>query len=438
MSTITVCYRNNFRLGSSKKYAVLSFKDDGIKIICTDEYPENFDTLVLALNYRNQCIYLPSVVMDAYGLGKSIYNVEVLDENRFFIRKPKLYDLTFEKPTADKEERTYSLIQKYRTKRINEYKMSVSRKENISMSYKVDMYFGERNYAKITSVPIIPDGANTIDDIKDIYGATEGMIIESKRLLRLLYETKNIEDFNKVLKELLSVCPRKVWKVEELLASSSDQIPEVIQREEDLVMAMQVVNGNQKKDLSFNAFDRYDISVSIPSEEKRQKVLELLAPELRRKVTNIYRIKTSKQEKKFKTYLKERNISEIKSLWHGSRNENWLSIVENSLSLNPNAVITGKMFGNGIYFAPNSLKSWGYTSGGYWTREMSNPTRFMGLYATAYGEPLNVSSPGQYSESKIGHHGCVHAHAGSYLRNDEIIFYNESAMLLTYLVEFAA
>lgn len=171
MSTITVCYRNNFRLGSSKKYAVLSFKDEGIKIICTDEYPENFDTLVLALNYRNQCIYLPSVVMDAYGLGKSIYNVEVLDENRFFIRKPKLYDLTFEKPTADKEERTYSLIQKYRTKRINEYKMSVSRKENISMSYKVDMYFGERNYAKITSVPIIPDGANTIDDIKDIYGA---------------------------------------------------------------------------------------------------------------------------------------------------------------------------------------------------------------------------------------------------------------------------
>ena len=120
MSTITVCYRNNFRLGSSKKYAVLSFKDDGIKIICTDEYPENFDTLVLALNYRNQCIYLPSVVMDAYGLGKSIYNVEVLDENRFFIRKPKLYDLTFEKPTADKEELTYSLIQKYRTKRINE------------------------------------------------------------------------------------------------------------------------------------------------------------------------------------------------------------------------------------------------------------------------------------------------------------------------------
>lgn len=267
---------------------------------------------------------------------------------------------------------------------------------------------------------------------------TEGMITESKRLLGLLYETKNIESFNKVLKELLSVCPREVWKVEELLASSPNQIPSIIQREEDLVMAMQVVTGNQEKNSSYNDFNKYGISVSMATEEKKKKIMELLDPGLRKKVTNIYRIKALKQEKKFKTYLKERNISEIKSLWHGSRNENWLSIVENSLSLNPNAVITGKMFGNGIYFAPNSLKSWGYTSGGYWTREMSNPTRFMGLYATAYGEPLNVSSPGQYSESKIGHHGCVHAHAGSYLRNDEIIFYNESAMLLTYLVEFTA
>lgn len=34
------------------------------------------------------------------------------------------------------------------------------------------------------------------------------------------------------------------------------------------------------------------------------------------------------------------------------------------------------------------------------------------------------------------HCNCVHAHAGSQLLNDEIIFYNESAMLLNYIVEF--
>lgn len=42
---------------------------------------------------------------------------------------------------------------------------------------------------------------------------TEGMIIESKRLLRLLYETKNIEDFNKVLKDYYPFVQEKYGKL---------------------------------------------------------------------------------------------------------------------------------------------------------------------------------------------------------------------------------
>ena len=134
-------------------------------------------------------------------------------------------------------------------------------------------------------------------------------------------------------------------------------------------MAMQVVTGkNVLSDVSDN-FQKENIIVSEASREKREKVLELLSPDLRSKVLNVYRVIPNDQEKKFKKYVKDRNISEIKSLWHGSRNENWLSIVENGLLLHPNAVITGKMFGNGIYFASNAKKSWGYTSGGFWTRE---------------------------------------------------------------------
>ena len=66
-----------------------------------------------------------------------------------------------------------------------------------------------------------------------------------------------------------------------------------------------------------------------------------------------------------------------KLLWHGSRNENWMSIISNGLILNPNAVITGKMFGQGIYFAPKSRKSFGYTSydGSYWARGNSKRNR---------------------------------------------------------------
>lgn len=267
---------------------------------------------------------------------------------------------------------------------------------------------------------------------------TEGMITESKRLLEILYNTKGLEEFNSILKELLAVCPRKVWKVDSLLAASPADIPKIVQREEDLVMAMQVVKGKNVLSDVFDNFQKENIIVSEASREKREKVLELLSPDLRLKVLNVYRVIPKDQEKKFKKYVKDRNISEIKSLWHGSRNENWLSIVENGLLLHPNAVITGKMFGNGIYFASNAKKSWGYTSGGFWTREAGSYTRFMGLYATAYGNPLNVECAHSYSEGTIGDKNCVHAYAGRQLCNDEIIFYNESAMLLTYLVEFAA
>ena len=203
-------------------------------------------------------------------------------------------------------------------------------------------------------------------------------------------------------------------------------------------MAMQVATGKNTFNDTSDNFQKKNIIVTEASKEKRERVLELLTPDLRLKVLNIYRVIPKEQEKKFKQYVKDRNISEIKSLWHGSRNENWLSIAENGLMLHPNAAITGKMFGNGIYFASSAKKSWGYTSGGFWTREMSSSTRFMGLYATAYGNPLNVTSPSNYSEKSIGNFNCVHAHAGNYLRNDEIIFYNEAAMLLTYLVEFSA
>ena len=38
------------------------------------------------------------------------------------------------------------------------------------MKLRVDMYFGEKNYARITSVDDIPEDANFLTDIRDIYG----------------------------------------------------------------------------------------------------------------------------------------------------------------------------------------------------------------------------------------------------------------------------
>lgn len=134
-----------------------------------------------------------------------------------------------------------------------------------------------------------------------------------------------------------------------------------------------------------------------------------------------------------------------KLLWHGSRNQNWWSIINSGLKLSPqNAVITGKMFGRGIYFAPKAQKSIGYTSvpDSHWNNERES-CGFLALYATAYGKPYNVDTNYGIS-SDFGWHDlqkrcpgahCVHAHAGRALRNDEIIFYNESQCTIKYIVK---
>ena len=52
-------------------------------------------------------------------------------------------------------------------------------------------------------------------------------------------------------------------------------------------------------------------------------------------------------------------------LWHGTRTANLLGILTQGLVVNPRQVaITGRAFGDGIYFADAFDKSLGYTGGG--------------------------------------------------------------------------
>lgn len=92
-----------------------------------------------------------------------------------------------------------------------------------------------------------------------------------------------------------------------------------------------------------------------------------------------------------------------------------------------------------LYFAPSSMKSWNYTSyrGTHWAKGNSN-TGIMGLYATAYGQPHDVTCAQKFTQKMLDSLGknCIHAHAGSQLLNDEIVYYDEAAMVLNYIVEF--
>lgn len=191
---------------------------------------------------------------------------------------------------------------------------------------------------------------------------------------------------------------------------------------------------------SEGSFASKDIDVFIATQKQRDEVLSMLGDTLKRKVKRVWRIKPHAQEKRFADYCNRHGIKRIRKFWHGSRNENWASIVLHGLELHPNARITGKMFGDGIYFAPSPAKSFNYTSyqGTYWAHGTSS-TGFMGIYATAYGNPYEPTSYGGNCEPimKASGKDCVHAVASKTgLRNDEVVFFSENAVCINYLVEF--
>lgn len=296
---------------------------------------------------------------------------------------------------------------------------------------------------------------------------TQASIDAAQKIINSLVEAKTIAKFNSLLMELFQVIPRKMSTVTNYVAKKKEDFSYIITREQALLDTMKTQveqdallkkkqieeakeknKENQKENtileelgLVFEECDSEDIA-------KIQMALGDSVDKLRRawKVTNI------QTQKKFDDFVKENEIKETKMLFHGSRNENWWSIISSGLALKPtNAVITGKLYGMGIYFAPKARKSVGYTSlqGSYWARGSSD-VGYMALMEVAYGTPYDVYDFNSkyhslnYNELQKFKKGanCLHAHAGasmgySSLRNDEIVIYKEEQCTIKYLVEIA-
>lgn len=79
-------------------------------------------------------------------------------------------------------------------------------------------------------------------------------------------------------------------------------------------------------------------------------------------VLDIFMVTRKGEEEIFNDYCKD--IKNRMLLWHGSGLANWLSILKNNFRLPhqlKNVVITGSMFGGGVYFGDLFSKSFGYT-----------------------------------------------------------------------------
>lgn len=282
---------------------------------------------------------------------------------------------------------------------------------------------------------------------------THAMIEEAEFILASLKPDMEVAAFNEQLISLFHAIPRRMGDVRTHIATSPEDFAAIIERESDLldVMKGQVYTAPplvkaDKLDLPDQTIlEANGLTFESATEEDVALIKERLGS-CSSQFVRAWRVCNHKTAGAFHIWQQVNGYPQTKLLWHGSRNENWWSIINMGLVLKPNAVITGKMFGHGIYFAPSARKSLGYTSlsGSYWAHGSAN-TSFMALMEVSYGTPYDVHTYGgglgsmnyeQLQNACPGAH-CLHAHAGSMLRNDEIIVYKEEQVTIRYLVEVA-
>lgn len=284
---------------------------------------------------------------------------------------------------------------------------------------------------------------------------TSDMVDAAQKIIdELANSNLSVDEFNNTLLKLFAVIPRKMGNVRDYLADSNDDFSKIISKEQDLLDVMRgqiyVKPEEPTQDEPIEKKEQTileELGLVIEEVDKNDVALiKTLMKESAGKYRNAWKVTNLKTQERYDKFIKDNNIKDTKLLFHGSRSENFWSIIRTGLVLRPtNAVITGKMFGYGVYYAPKCAKSIGYTSlsGSYWARGGSN-TAYMALFDVAYGTPYNVYNfDSKYydlnydklQKFKPGAN-CLHAHADKgMLRNDEIVVYKEEQMTIKYLIE---
>lgn len=196
---------------------------------------------------------------------------------------------------------------------------------------------------------------------------TQAMINEAQEVLNELaniYEQK-IEDiqkqFNDLLLKLFNILPRKMTSVSDYLARDNEKetLEKIYTREQELlnVMKGQVIQQTKQEEVEVQKKPTQTILeanglILEPINEEDKKIILKELGEIKDKFYKAWRVTNKATRERFENEISQANNKTTKLLWHGSKNENWFSIMSNGLLLNPNAAITGKLYRDWHIFCP--------------------------------------------------------------------------------------
>lgn len=271
------------------------------------------------------------------------------------------------------------------------------------------------------------------------------MVEDAQDLIYELSLEPTLSKANQILPKLFVVIPRKMKDTNECIPKLTEEVPEILQREQDLldVMRNQVVNMGLEEDSRMTILDANNLKISLVTDDKEISQVRKHLGEVDKNFSRVFKVYNEETDKAFDKYVKEHHIGrkDIHFYYHGSKNMNYWSLITQGQKLNPKAPITGKMFGHGLYYANLARKARGYTSlrGSYWARGKED-VGYLAVFKVAYKDPLHVQAHQRWmcnirSKKDIDGKDALFAHGGIDLINDEIIIYDENQVTLRYLIE---
>lgn len=289
---------------------------------------------------------------------------------------------------------------------------------------------------------------------------TQMQVDEAQGFVDRLAGKDQEDEVNELLLEIYSIIPRRMANVKyhifgeksRLGQFNKDSLARLIANEQatlDVMRGQVSTNAKTKsvehKDKS-TLLDAMDLAIQPIQDEDHDIIIELLGRNSHqfRSAVQITNLTTQNRHDSFISKATDKRVF---LFWHGSRNENWWSIIDTGLVLRPaNAILTGSMIGNGLYFADKAQKSIGYTSlrGSYWARGGGDKA-YLAVFAVHTGNWLHTSRHESWmynlNEQRLKQRGAydsVFFEGGVDLINNEYVVYNHAQCTIKYLVEISA
>lgn len=266
----------------------------------------------------------------------------------------------------------------------------------------------------------------------------------------------NGQQINERLLKLYTVVPRRMKHTKLHLIEANGDITVqrsaakkfIVQEQDNIdVMRQQVsMQSTGTSGTTLTLADALGIMIEHTTQEDIDTIKKMMGSDAG-KFKRAFKVVNHSTQKKLENRKTRSHKPWTKLLWHGSRNENWLNILKTGLLIRPSGVLlTGMMFGLGIYFANRAAKSIGYTSlrGSYWASGSDNRA-FLAIYEVNSGMEYRTKNRESWMSNcnhstlqSRGQYDSLFCEGGVDLRNDELIVYDADQCSVKYLIEIVS